>query len=81
MHFLYTGIAYGPNVNKNAIYTDRQLVHLIVYTIKQLYHSSWDITIDEINHLSKIDLNNIQDKDVLYCQELCGADIVTSSRL
>ena len=79
MRFFYNGISYGPSVNKNQIYSGKQLVELIVFTIKQLYNEGWDITKDDIDILSKIDLNNIQFNDIIQCQEICGADLVPAS--
>jgi hypothetical protein len=81
MRFFYSGISYGPCVNKNQIYSDKQLVELIIFTIKQLYNEGWDITKDDVDILSKIDLNNIQCNDIIQCQEICGADLYTTSKL
>ena len=81
MRFSYDGISYGPSVNKNQSYTGKELVELVVYTIKQLYHEKWDITLDEYNHIGKIDIDNIDLDDILYCQELCGAAVILPSKL
>ena len=81
MRFLYTGIAFGHCINKNQTYTGDELVQLIVKTAQHLCDNGWDITPDECHHIGKIDLNNIGIDDILYCQELCGADIILPSKL
>jgi len=81
MRFFYDGISYGPTVNKNQSYTGTELVELIVHTIKQLYHEGRDITMEEYNHIGKIDIDNINIDTIMYCQELCGARIILPSKL
>ena len=81
MLFYYDGISYGPSVRHNQSYTGKELVELIVYTIKQVYHEGYDITLDEYNDIGKIDIDNIDLADILYCQELCGAAVIIPSKL
>lgn len=78
MRFLYTGIACGEYVNTNNIYTGEELVKLIVNTINLLYNTGWDLSPDDV---CCIDTNNITLDDILFCQELCGADIILPSKL
>ena len=81
MRFFYTGIAFGHCINKNRTYTGDELVRLIVETVKNIYQDGWDITPDECHQIEKIDLNNITLDDIMFCQELCGADVILPSKL
>tara|TARA_Y100000768_G_scaffold381825_3_gene361127 strand:- start:4665 stop:4910 length:246 start_codon:yes stop_codon:yes gene_type:complete len=81
MRFFYTGIAFGHCINKNRTYTGDELVRLIVETVKKLYDKGWDFGPDECQHIDKIDLNNIKLDDIMFCQELCGADVILPSKL
>lgn len=81
MRFYYTGITFGHNINTNNSYTGNELVKLIVETVFSLYENGWDITPDEYVVIQSIDLNNITIGDIMFCQELCGADIILPAKL